>query len=63
MKKSRTSISQAESLEQVSDYWDIHDLSDHWDQTREVDCTIAIESEKFLFSLDTSSLKKLRKIV
>lgn len=62
MKKSKTSISKAESLEQIADYWDTHDLTDHWDQTQEVDCIISIESEKFLFSLDTSSLEKLRKI-
>jgi len=62
MRKSKSSVSKAHSIEQIGDYWDTHDLSTHWDQTREVDCTIDIESEKFLFSLDISSLDKIRKI-
>jgi CopG antitoxin of type II toxin-antitoxin system len=33
----KTSISKASSLEEISDYWDNHSLSDHWDKTREVD--------------------------
>jgi hypothetical protein len=33
----RTSISNADSLEEIADFWDTHSLDDYWDQTREVE--------------------------
>ncbi len=33
----RTSISNARSPEEISEYWDSHSLADHWDQTHEVE--------------------------
>jgi hypothetical protein len=35
-----TSISKAHTLEEIGDYWDAHSLSDHWDQTHEVEFEI-----------------------
>jgi len=32
-----TSISKANTLEAIGDYWDSHSLADHWDQTHEVE--------------------------
>jgi hypothetical protein len=32
----RTSISKAQSLEEIADFWDTHGLDDYWDQTHEV---------------------------
>ncbi len=31
-----TSISGAETLEEIGDFWDSHSLADHWDETHEV---------------------------
>ena len=31
----RTTISKAQSLNEVAEYWDEHSLADHWDQTQE----------------------------
>jgi hypothetical protein len=33
---SRTSISKARSLEEITNFWDTHSLADYWDQTHEV---------------------------
>jgi hypothetical protein len=30
-----TTISKAQSLNEVAEYWDEHSLADHWDQTQE----------------------------
>ena len=30
-----TSISQAETLEEIGEFWDTHSLDDYWDKTRE----------------------------
>ncbi len=32
----RTSISKAQTLEEIADFWDTHSLDDYWDQTHEV---------------------------
>jgi len=33
----KSGISKAGSPEEIADFWDSHSLSDHWDQTREVE--------------------------
>lgn len=30
-----TTISKAQTLEEIGDFWDTHSLSDHWDETHE----------------------------
>lgn len=32
-----TSISKAQTLEEIADFWDTHSLADHWDETHEVE--------------------------
>ncbi|MEW6351566.1 MAG: hypothetical protein AB1646_21140 [Thermodesulfobacteriota bacterium] len=39
-KDKTTTISKASTIEEISDYWDEHSLSDHWEETREVSCEI-----------------------
>ena len=29
------SVSKAQTLEEIADFWDMHSLDDYWDQTRE----------------------------
>ena len=36
-KTKETSISKAQTLDEVADYWDKHSLADHWDETQEAD--------------------------
>ncbi len=33
----RTSISKAESPEEIGEFWDTHSLADYWDQTKEAE--------------------------
>jgi hypothetical protein len=35
--KNSTSISKAQTLEEISNFWDEHSLADFWDQTHEVE--------------------------
>lgn len=35
-----SSISQAETLDEIGEFWDTHSLDDHWDKTREVEFTV-----------------------
>ena len=34
--KQLSSISQAQTLEEIGEFWDTHSLDDYWEQTREV---------------------------
>lgn len=35
-----TSLSQAQTVEELADFWDTHSLADYWDQTEEVDIRV-----------------------
>jgi hypothetical protein len=52
MRKGKSSISNAKSYKEIGEFWDIHDLSDFWDQTKRVKFEVDIESEITYYSLD-----------
>ncbi|MEZ4860067.1 MAG: hypothetical protein R3C14_02110 [Caldilineaceae bacterium] len=35
-----TNISNAQTLAEISEYWDTHSLADHWDETHEVEFVV-----------------------
>jgi hypothetical protein len=41
-----TSISKAQSLEEIADFWDSHSLADYWDQTHEVEFELRIKRRR-----------------
>jgi len=60
MKKSRTSTAHARSHEETGEFWDTHDLSDSWDQTRPVEMEFKLESEAVYYALDQVLAEKVR---
>ena len=38
-----TSISKAQTIEEIADFWDTHSLADYWDETHEVDFEVRIQ--------------------
>jgi hypothetical protein len=44
MAESKSSISNASSYSEIGEYWDDHDLAEHWNETREV-VYFAVEKE------------------
>ena len=52
MAESKTPISNASSYAEVGEYWDTHDLSDHWDQTREVEFQVNLTSSVIYFAVE-----------
>lgn len=34
-KKLKSSISKAETIQEIGEFWDTHSLADHWEETRE----------------------------
>lgn len=46
-----TSISKAQTLEEIADFWDTHSVDDFWDETHEVEFEIRVE-QKHRVSID-----------
>jgi hypothetical protein len=62
MKRGKSSVSEAKSYKQIGDFWDTHDLSDFWDQTKSVAFDVNIESEITYYSLDKRLAEEVQSI-
>lgn len=60
MAEGKSSISNASTLREMGEYWDTHDLGDHWDQTHEVHFDVELESSVTYFALEKNLAEKLR---
>jgi len=61
MSESKTSISGASSYAEIGEYWDNHDLSDHWEQTTPAEFEVDIRSSSIYFPLQRSLAEQLRR--
>lgn len=52
MKKYKSSISKAISYNEMSDFWDTHDLGKHWKKTKPVSFEVILESEATYYAID-----------
>ena len=52
MRKNRSTLSKAKTYKEIGDFWDTHDLSDFWEQTKKVKFEVDIQSEITYYSLD-----------
>lgn len=50
----KTSISKATSYKEIGEYWDTHDITEIWDQTKRVEFDVQIESEVTYYPLEKS---------
>jgi hypothetical protein len=62
MKRDKSSISKARSYKEIGEFWDSHDLSEYWDQTRPVKFEVDIQSEITYYPLESSLSAKVRSI-
>ena len=62
MKRDKSSISKARSYKEIGEFWDRHDLSEYWDQTRPVKFEVDIQSEIIYYPLESSLSAKVRSI-
>ena len=62
MTKGRSAISKIKSYKEIGDFWDTHDLSDFWDQTKKVEFGVDIQSEIIYCSLDKKLAEKVQSI-
>jgi CopG antitoxin of type II toxin-antitoxin system len=62
MRKGRSSISQASSYPEIGEFWDTHDLADHWDETKAVEFEVDPRSTATYYPLERELASKLRSI-
>jgi len=48
----KTSLSRVGTYREIADFWDEHDLSEHWGKTRSVQAEVDLESEESLYRID-----------
>lgn len=60
MEENKSSISNASSHAEIGEYWDSHDLAEHWDETHEVEMQVSLESSVIYFAVEKVLAEKLR---
>ena len=51
-----------ESAEEAGDFWDVHDLTDYWDQTRETDLTFDLKRRHYFIGIDPKIAQQLQRV-
>jgi len=51
-----------ESAEEAGSFWDVHDLADYWDQTRQTDLTFNLKRRHYFIGIDPMIAKELQRI-
>lgn len=52
MSGNKSSISKAHTYQEMGEFWDEHDLTDYWEETKEVEFTINIQTERRYYPID-----------
>ena len=60
MSKNKSSISKAKSYEEIGEFWDTHDLAEHWEETKPAKFEIDIQSEVTYYAVDKELSEKVR---
>jgi len=62
MRKSKTSLSKASSYREIGEFWETHDLSDFWEQTKPVEFEVDIQTEQSYYPLERDLAAEVDKI-
>jgi hypothetical protein len=62
MAENKSSVSKANSYQEIGEYWDSHDIGEIWDKTEEVNFDVDLESDVFYYAVETSLSSKLHSI-
>ncbi len=60
MDNAKTTLSDADSDEAIGEFWDAHDLSESWEQTRAAEMRFEAPNEAATFPLEKHLSEKLR---
>lgn len=62
MRRAKSSVSQGSSYQEIGEFWDSHDLADHWDQTQSAEFEVDLRSTATYYPLDRELAARLRSI-
>jgi hypothetical protein len=62
MTRGRGSISKARSYKTIGEFWDTHDLAEHWEQTEPAEFEMDLQSEVTYYPLDITLATRVRSI-
>jgi hypothetical protein len=62
MSENKSSISQAQSYQEIGEFWDTHDVTDYWDATESVEFEVDIQSEVRYYALESTLAHKVSEI-
>ena len=62
MNEDRSYISKAHSYKEIGEFWDVHDLTDYWDQTEPAEFEVDIRSEMIYYAIDNKLSVKIQAI-
>jgi hypothetical protein len=62
MRKNKTSLSKASSYREIGEFWETHDLSDFWEQTKPVEFEVDIQTEQSYYALERDLAVEVDKI-
>lgn len=62
MTENKSSISQAQSYQEIGEFWDTHDVTDYWDATAPVEFDVDIQSEVRYCALESTLAHKVSEI-
>jgi hypothetical protein len=57
----KTSVSKAGTYAAIGEFWDEHDLSDYWGQTRATRVNVDVESEESLYAVEKGLSETIRR--
>jgi hypothetical protein len=60
MKKNKSSISKMQTHEEIGEYWDTHDLTEHWEETKPAEFEVDIQSEVTYFAVEKQLSEKIK---
>ncbi len=52
MGKNKTSVSKKSSYQEIGEFWDTHDLSEFWEQTRAARFEVDIQTQRIYYPVD-----------
>lgn len=62
MSENKSSISQAQSYQEIGEFWDTHDVTEYWDATEAVEFEVNIQSEARYCALESTLAHKVSEI-
>jgi len=62
MAENKTSISNVSSYREIGEFWDEHSLCEHWQETREAQFAVDIQSSAIYFPVERSLAERLRSV-